>query len=120
LKVDLSKESEVYKLVDEIKPNVIYHLAAFTSAADSFSSPKETVLNNIACQINILKQCGKVICWNPNFGCFSAEVYGRAEPDQSNNEETNLNPTNPYAVSKLTQDFLGRQYFLSYGLKHPG
>jgi GDP-4-dehydro-6-deoxy-D-mannose reductase len=48
----------------------------------------------------------------------SAEVYGSVKKeDLPMNEETSLNPTNPYAVSKLAQDFLGRQYFLSYGLK---
>ena len=118
LEVNLSKENEVYKLVDEIKPD-IYHLAAFPSAADSFSSPKETVLNNIACQINIFEAMRKSnLLESKTLVVSSAEVYGRAEPDQFPiNEETNLNPTNPYAVSKLTQDFLGRQYFLSYGLK---
>ncbi len=32
-------------------------------------------------------------------------------------EETPFNPTNPYAVSKLAQDFLGLQYFLSHKIK---
>jgi GDP-4-dehydro-6-deoxy-D-mannose reductase len=48
----------------------------------------------------------------------SAEVYGCVKKeDLPIDEETPLNPTNPYAVSKLTQDFLGLQYHLSYGLK---
>ncbi len=59
LEVDLSKDEAVFSLIEEIKPDVIYHLAAFTSAADSFSSPKETILNNIACQINILEAMRK-------------------------------------------------------------
>jgi len=119
LEVDLSKEEEVYGLIEKVKPDIIYHLAAFTSAADSFKSPRETVLNNIACQINIFESMRKSNLLNSKtLVVSSAEVYGsvRAE-DLPMDEETLLNPTNPYAVSKLTQDFLGLQYFNSYGLK---
>jgi GDP-4-dehydro-6-deoxy-D-mannose reductase len=119
LEVDLSKEEEVYKLIEEVKPDVIYHLAAFTSAADSFSSPRETILNNIACQINILEAMRRSkLLESKTLVVSSAEVYGGVAPEELPiTEKTTLNPTNPYAVSKLTQDFLGRQYFLAYGLK---
>ena len=119
LEVDLRNEDEVYDLVDKVKPDVIYHLAAFTSAADSFKSPRETVLNNIACQINIFEAMRKSNLLNSKtLVVASAEVYGTVKKeDLPMDEETSLNPTNPYAVSKLAQDFLGRQYFLSYGLR---
>jgi GDP-4-dehydro-6-deoxy-D-mannose reductase len=119
LEVDLRNEDEVYDLVDKVKPEIIYHLAAFTSAADSFKSPRETVLNNIACQINIFEAMRKSDLLNSKtLVVASAEVYGSVKKeDLPMDEQTPLNPTNPYAVSKLAQDFLGRQYFLSYGLK---
>jgi GDP-4-dehydro-6-deoxy-D-mannose reductase len=119
LEVDLSKEEDVYGLIEKVKPDVIYHLAAFTSAADSFKSPRETVLNNIACQINIFESMRKSnLLDSKTLVVSSAEVYGSIEAkDLPMDEETPLNPTNPYAVSKLTQDFLGLQYFHSYGLK---
>jgi GDP-4-dehydro-6-deoxy-D-mannose reductase len=42
-------------------------------------------------------------------------VYGQVMPtDLPIDEETPLRPTNPYAVSKITQDYLGLQYILSY------
>jgi len=119
LKADLRNEKETFALVDRIKPDTIYHLAAFTSAADSFSSPRETVLNNIACQINIFEAMRKSkLLESKTLVVSSAEVYGSVKPENFPiDEEVSLNPTNPYAVSKLTQDFLGRQYFLSYSLK---
>lgn len=119
LETDLRNEDEVYALIDKIKPDIIYHLAAFTSAADSFKSPRETILNNIACQINIFEAMRKSNLLNSKtLVVSSAEVYGSVKKeDLPMNEETPLNPTNPYAVSKLTQDFLGLQYFLSYELK---
>src|SRR2546425_2118054 len=47
----------------------------------------------------------------------SSEEYGLVEPDELPIRETNpLRPLSPYAVSKVTQDLMGFQYFKSYGL----
>ncbi|HYM64878.1 MAG TPA: GDP-mannose 4,6-dehydratase [Candidatus Sulfotelmatobacter sp.] len=119
LKIDLKEEDEVFNLIKDIRPDIIYHLAAFTSGADSFSSPKETVLNNISSQINLLQAVFKNNLKDTKILITSsAEIYGKVKKeDLPIDEQTAFNPTNPYAVSKLTQDFLGKQYFLSYGLK---
>ena len=48
----------------------------------------------------------------------SSEEYGLVKPDEVPIRETNpLRPLSPYAVSKVAQDFLGYQYFQSYGIK---
>ena len=48
----------------------------------------------------------------------SGEIYGAvSKKDLPINENTVLKPTSPYSVSKITQDFLGLQYHLSYKLK---
>src|SRR4029079_1318744 len=48
----------------------------------------------------------------------SSEQYGLVLPDETPIKETNpLRPLSPYAVSKVAQDYLGYQYFQSYGLK---
>ena len=118
-KVDLKNEKETSELIGNIKPDIIYHLAAATSPSKSFSSPNETILNNILSQLNLLEALRK----NSLTDCriliaSSAEVYGIVgKDDLPIDEETALNPTNPYAVSKIAQDFLGRQYFFSYNLK---
>ena len=47
----------------------------------------------------------------------SADEYGLVLPDDLPiDENTPLRPTTPYAVSKVTQDYLGLQYFLSHGV----
>jgi GDP-4-dehydro-6-deoxy-D-mannose reductase len=119
VKVDLRNEKETLELIEKIMPDAIYHLAAFTSPADSFISPNETVINNISSQINLFEAIKKNKLINSRILITSsAEVYGKVKKeDLPMDENTPFNPTNPYAVSKLTQDFLGRQYFLSYNLK---
>lgn len=119
IKVDLTKINEVSSLISKIKPDVLYHLAAFTSPADSFDSPNETVINNISCQINLLEEIKKNELTNTKILIVSSgEIYGLvAKEDLPIDEDTPFNPTNPYAVSKLAQDYLGRQYFLAHKLK---
>lgn len=119
IKVNLTDPREVSDLIAKIKPDVLYHLAAFTSPQDSFDSPNETVINNISCQINILEEIKKNDLKNTKILIVSsAEVYGLVEKkDLPIDENTPFNPTNPYAVSKLAQDYLGRQYFLAHDLK---
>lgn len=113
IKVDLTDEQQTQDLVKKVKPDIIYHLAAFASAAGSFTSPNKTVLNNISSELNLLEAVKKNDLLNSRILIISsAEVYGGVdEKDLPIDEHTKFNPTNPYAVSKLTQDFLGRQYF---------
>ena len=118
-KLDLSSEKEIFGLIEKIKPDIVYHLAAMASVADSFSSPKEPVINNISAQINVLEAIRKFNLENSKLLVVSsAEIYGDvAKEDLPIDEQTPFRPTNPYAVSKMTQDFLGLQYFLAYKLK---
>ena len=49
--------------------------------------------------------------------CSTSEVYGQVDPKNVPiREDCPINPVNPYAVSKLTQDALGYTYFKSYGI----
>lgn len=118
-KLDLSDRDAVFTFIKKNKPDYIFHLAALTSPDDSFTDPYTTIENNIKAELNILEALRKL-----NFTetkvliVSSAEIYGFVEKkDLPIDENTSLKPTNPYAVSKITQDFLGLQYYLSYNLK---
>lgn len=119
LKLDLNSKEEVEKIIGEIKPDVIYHLAATASAADSFAHPYETINNNINSQLNLLEAVKKSELLDTKMLIVSSgEVYGLvSKEDLPIDEETPFNPTNPYAVSKLSQDYLALQYFHAYKLK---
>lgn len=116
-KIDLNNEKAVEELVNSVRPDLFFHLAASSSAAQSFENPREILVNNMASQVNILEALK-----NAEISCriivvSSAEVYGAVESKLLPiNESTPLNPMNAYAVSKLTQDFLGLQYSLAFGM----
>lgn len=117
-KVDLLDPQATDKLVQYEKPDYLFHLAALTSAKKSFSDPKETFVNNVSGQINLLESIVKSELFETKILIVSsAEVYGLVGPeDLPIDESTPFNPTNPYSVSKLAQDFLGLQYFNSHKL----
>jgi GDP-4-dehydro-6-deoxy-D-mannose reductase len=116
--LDITQVQPVTDVIFDFKPDYIYHLAAQTSPSDSFQNPSEFLSNNIISQVNILeavrkndKKDTKVLVVS------SGEIYGKLkQEDLPLSETTPLRPTSPYAVSKIAQDYLGLQYYLSYGL----
>lgn len=116
-KVDLQNYEDLKRIIAEEKPDMVFHLAALTAPGESFKNPSEFIINNISVQLNILEAIRATGTSPRTLVVSSAEVYGNvASSDLPIDEQTPLRPVNPYAVSKLTQDFLGLQYFLTYKL----
>lgn len=116
-KVDLQDFEAVKKIIRDETPDVIFHLAALASAAESFKKPGEFINNNIDAQVNLLEAVRLSGIKPKILIVSSAEVYGDVSTsDLPINEDAPIRPVNPYAVSKVAQDFLGLQYFLSYGI----
>ena len=115
---ELRDPSSVRWALEESRPDVIFHLAAQSFVPSSWTAPGDTVLSNVSGQINLFEAI-RGLDLDPvvQIAC-SSEEYGMVLPDEVPIRETNpLRPLSPYAVSKVGQDFLGYQYFQSYGLK---
>lgn len=115
---DLRDAFSVRDLIDQIKPDRIFHLAAQSFVPTSWTAPTESLSTNILGQLNIFEAVKKIKI-NPliQIAC-SSEEYGLVFPEEVPIKETNpLRPLSPYAVSKVGQDMLGYQYFKSYGMK---
>lgn len=115
---DLLDAHSLYKVVDEIRPDYIFHLAAQSYVQSSWSSPTNTLEINIIGTANLfeaVKKSGLNIAIQ--IAC-SSEEYGKVLPDELPIREDNpLRPLSPYAVSKLAMDYLGYQYHESYGMR---
>ena len=114
---DLRDLSSVRNLLEITEPTHVVHLAAQSFVAASWKAPAETLTTNIICQVNLLEAM-RGLRISPRFlAVGSSEEYGLVHPDELPIKETNpLRPLSPYAVSKVTQDMMGYQYFKSYGL----
>lgn len=116
-RIDLKDYGKARKLLADCRPDAVYHLAAQAFVPRSFEDPWETLENNIRSQLNIIAACLELEIRPRILIVGSAEIYGAVDPDQlPMNEDTAIRPTNPYSVSKVAQDMLGLQYYLSHDL----
>ena len=115
---DLRDLSSVNVLIKESQPDVIFHLAAQSFVPTSWHAPGETLSNNAMCQVNLFEAIRANGSDPLVMVAGSSEEYGFVPPEELPIKETTpLRPLSPYAVSKITQDFLAYQYHQSYGLK---
>ena len=118
LECDLSNMTAVRNALETSRPDAIYHLAAQSFVPSSWVAPLQTLTDNITGQTNIFEAV-RSLGLDPaiQIAC-SSEEYGLVLPNEVPIKETNpLRPLSPYAVSKVTQDFLAYQYFMSYGIR---
>lgn len=118
---DFKDAHNVYELVERLKPDRIFHLAAQSYVPASWDSPAETLETNVVGQCNLLEAIRKfrVSGYDPVVQIAgSSEEYGAVEPNEMPiKEETPLRPLSPYAVSKVAQDLMAYQYFKSFGIR---
>ena len=118
IETDLSDPTSALRTLERVRPDYIFHLAAQSFVPTSWVAPSETFNINLVGQINIFEAI-RTLKLDPvvQIAC-SSEEYGLVLPDEVPIKETNpLRPLSPYAVSKVAQDYLGYQYFMSYGIK---
>ncbi|PKN68117.1 MAG: GDP-mannose 4,6-dehydratase [Deltaproteobacteria bacterium HGW-Deltaproteobacteria-15] len=108
----------VTRLLREVRPHRIYHLASQSNVAASWLSPRETLVNNITSQLNILESLTLLDQIDTRVHIAgSSEEYGMVQENELPVTESNpLRPISPYGVSKVTQDTMAYQYFQNFGL----
>ena len=118
LKGNLCNFSKTQKIIKKVNPDLIFHLASTANVRESFDFPRKTIENNNAVTLNLLEVI-RLNNINPLIIiCSTSEVYGKvSKKDIPIKETKNINPVNPYSVSKAFQDLLSQSYFKSYGLK---
>lgn len=118
---DLNDYSSLTRMINDVKPEFISHLAAQSYPKTSFNIAIETLQTNIIGTANLLeniRQLKERDGYNPIVHvCSSSEVYGRAAPGQSLSEDTPFHGASPYSISKIGTDYLGRFYAEAYGIR---
>ncbi len=115
LECDLRDATSTRDTLEKVRPDWIFHLAAQSFVPTSWSAPSESLTTNVMAQVNIFEAVRhmKLKC-RIQLAC-SSEEYGMVFPDEVPIKETNpLRPLSPYAVSKVAQDMLGYQYWMSF------
>lgn len=106
----------IYKVVNFIKPDECYHLAAQSYVAYAFEdefSTLNTNVNGTHYVLVALKECA------PNCRVYfaaSSEMFGNST-EVPQNENTRFNPRSSYGISKVAGYHLARNYREAYGIK---
>jgi GDP-4-dehydro-6-deoxy-D-mannose reductase len=117
LECDIRDPSSCNDLISRERPDYIFHLAAQSFVPTSWQAPHESMTTNILGQLNIFEAVRRagLDCRIQIAG--SSEEYGLVLPEETPiSEDQPLRPLSPYAVSKVAQDSMGYQYFMSYGM----
>lgn len=115
---DIRDSASIRTTIKNIEPDYIFHLASQSFVQHSFTAPEETLVTNIIGNLNVLESVRQLNIDPIIQVAGSSEEYGLVKEDEVPIKETNpLRPLSPYAVSKVAQDKLSRQYHHSYGLK---
>jgi GDP-mannose 4,6-dehydratase len=102
----------------DVKPDVIFHLAAQSFVPTSYNAPADTLDTNVIGTCNLLEAV-RILKLDPVIHiCSSSEVYGQVKPDDLPiREACPLRPVSPYAVSKVGEDMLAFMYWQAYKLR---
>jgi GDP-4-dehydro-6-deoxy-D-mannose reductase len=115
LECDLRDASSTRDTLERVRPDYVFHLAAQSFVPTSWSAPTESLTTNVIGQVNLFEAVRRIgLKCRIQLAC-SSEEYGMVYPDEVPIRETNpLRPLSPYAVSKVAQDMLGYQYWMSW------
>lgn len=112
--LDLQNGQQVLDLVDQLRPDEIYHLAAPSSVARSFIEPADTIYRIALTTVNVLDAIRKT---DKNIPCFiasSTEIFGNCLSPAT--ASTRHNPQSPYGIGKSCAQHQAKIYREAYGL----
>ena len=115
---DLRDREKVEEIVDRIKPEFVFHLAAQSFVTVSWQDPEQTLMTNVLGTFHLLESIRKARIDPVIEIVGSSSIYGPCnESEMPLGEDREFRPTSMYAVSKVSEDMLGYFYWKVYGMK---
>jgi len=111
---DLSDTGNLERLINQIKPDEIYHLGAMSHVKVSFDMPESTVNIDGIGTLRLLEAIKNSKIPAKFYMAASSEMFGSNPPPQ--NENTPFHPRSPYACAKVLSYDLTRLYREAYGI----
>lgn len=114
---DITDRGQLRHAVAQARPDFVFHLAAQSSVAASWTDPASTLSINVGGTIELLEALRAEHLSPRVIIMGSGEQYGLILPEQNPiREDTPFQPISPYGVSKAAQDLYGYMYFAAYAL----
>lgn len=117
IQADLLDAENIRVIIEQEKPDVIVHLAGQANVGRSWIIPQKTMEINAVASINLLEAV-RTTCPQAHIVLVgSSDEYGNlGKAGELVCETQPVEPTTPYAVSKVAQENMARVYAKAYGL----
>ncbi len=118
LECDIRDGARVKEIIEDVKPERIYHLAAQSFPTVSWDEPVRTLDTNVMGTTHVFETVRKCdLDTIVLVACSSAEYGFVSENEVPVKESHVLLPLHPYGVSKVAQDLLAYQYHQNFSIK---
>jgi len=111
----LDSFASIFNVVEKVKPDECYHLAAQSFVSYSFEDEFSTINTNVNGTHFVLSAVRERAPKCKFYFAASSEMYGNVD-ETPQNEKTPFCPRSPYGISKLTGFHLTRNYRESYNM----
>jgi GDPmannose 4,6-dehydratase len=111
---DLADGSRLATLIDRIRPDEVYNLAAQSHVRVSFDEPEYTGETTGLGTIRLLEALRATSSPARYYQASSSEMFGATPPPQ--NEQTPFYPRSPYGVAKVYSYWITKNYREAYGM----
>lgn len=114
---DLGDSMSIIQVLNKVRPDEVYNLAAQSHVQVSFDSPEFTADVDATGVLRLLegiRQCGLAETCR-FYQASTSELYGKVE-EVPQNEKTPFHPYSPYAVAKLYGFWIVKEYRDAYNM----
>ena len=116
--LDVLDYKRVKKVLGQVKPDVIYHLAAQSRPDVSFTDPVRTIQINVVGTTNLLQACAELGLKPLFINASSSAVYGDIDWSTPPDENSPCHPLSPYGTSKLAQEHIVKNFNQMHGIPY--
>ncbi|MCC6751746.1 MAG: GDP-mannose 4,6-dehydratase [Deltaproteobacteria bacterium] len=113
---ELTEFSNILRVLEKVKPDEVFNLAAQSFVGASFDQPIYTSDSNALGVLRLLEAIRTVKPDTRFYQASTSEMFGKVAGKSTCNEESPMNPRSPYAVAKLFGHWITRNYRESYGM----
>ncbi len=115
IKCDLNNKKKLKQIINRVRPNVIFNLAAETHVDRSIDGPKNFIESNIIGTFNLLEIIRTLKNKIKLIHISTDEVYGDVLKGRSKEDDA-YKPSSPYSASKAASDHLVNSYIRTYNI----
>jgi GDPmannose 4,6-dehydratase len=111
----LESYASIFSVIEKVKPDECYHLAAQSFVAYSFEDAFSTINTNVHGTLSVLSAINRIVPECKVYFAGSSEMFGLVK-EVPQNEQTTFHPRSPYGISKVAGFDLTRNYREAYNM----